>query len=204
MHLAGTSIAGLWTEKRRREILASRRQGTELIALTAATLARPPRVIVSASAVGWYGDRGDEDLTEESGPGEGFLAEVCRAWEDTLAPAREAGIRVVSTRFGLVLGGAGGLLATMLPAFKLAAGARFGRGDQWMSWVAVDDVLGAILKALQDESLAGRRERHRAGAGDQPRLHGHAGSRAAPSGAARRTARRWSSAVWARWVRTCC
>jgi uncharacterized protein (TIGR01777 family) len=155
VHLAGTSISGLWTDKRRREILASRRQGTELIALTAATLARPPRVIVSASAVGWYGDRGEEDLTEESGPGEGFLAEVCRAWEDTLAPAREAGIRVVSMRFGLVFGGAGGMLAMMLPAFKLGAGARFGRGDQWMSWVAVDDVLGAILMALQDESLAG-------------------------------------------------
>jgi uncharacterized protein (TIGR01777 family) len=155
VHLAGASIAGLWTEQRRRDILASRRQGTELIALTAATLERPPRVLVSASAVGWFGDRGEEDLTEESGPGKGFLAEVCRAWEDSLAPAREGGVRVVSTRFGLVLGGVGGLLATMLPAFKLAAGARFGRGDQWMSWVAVDDVLGAILLALRDESLAG-------------------------------------------------
>ncbi len=155
VHLAGTSIAGLWTPKRRHDIIVSRRQGTELIARTAAALERPPKVIASASAVGWYGSRGDEDLTEESGPGEGFLAGVCRVWEDSLAPAREAGIRVVSTRFGLVLGAAGGLLATMLPAFKLAAGARFGDGDQWMSWVAVDDVLGAILRALEDESLAG-------------------------------------------------
>jgi len=155
VHLAGTSIGGLWTPKRRHDIITSRRQGTELIARTAASLERPPQVIVSASAVGWYGCRGDEDLTEESGPGEGFLADVCRVWEDSLAPAREAGIRVVSTRFGLVLGGAGGLLATMLPAFRLAAGARFGDGAQWMSWVAVDDVLGAILLALEDESLAG-------------------------------------------------
>jgi uncharacterized protein (TIGR01777 family) len=155
VHLAGTSIAGLWTAQRRRDILESRRLGTELIARTAAALERPPRVIVSASAVGWYGTRGAEELTEESGPGEGFLAEVCRVWEDSLAPAREAGIRTVSTRFGLVLGGAGGLLATMLPAFRLAAGARLGDGDQWMSWVALDDLLGAVLTALHDESLSG-------------------------------------------------
>ncbi len=155
VHLAGASIAGLWTAKRRREILASRRQGTGLIARTAATLERRPRVIVSASGVGWYGDRGQEDLTEDSAPGDGFLAEVCRVWEDSLAPAREAGIRTVTTRFGLVLGGAGGLLAAMLPAFKAGAGARFGRGDQWMSWIALDDVLGAILHALYDETLSG-------------------------------------------------
>ena len=155
VHLAGTTIAGLWTPRRRREILESRRQGTELIARTAAGLERPPKVIVSASAVGWYGSRGEEELTEESGPGDGFLADVCRVWEDSLAPAREAGIRVVSTRFGLVLGGAGGLLAAMLPAFKLAAGARFGSGDQWMSWVAIDDVLGAVLHVLQDDTIEG-------------------------------------------------
>ncbi|HQG54409.1 MAG TPA: TIGR01777 family oxidoreductase, partial [Thermoleophilia bacterium] len=115
----------------------------------------PPRVIVSASAVGWYGSRGAEALSEVSPPGDGFLAEVCKVWEDALEPAREAGVRVVVTRFGLVLGGAGGLLAAMLPAFKLAVGARFGDGDQWMSWVAVDDVLGAILTALYDTSLEG-------------------------------------------------
>jgi len=155
VHLAGASIAGLWTAGRRREILASRRQGTELIARTAAGLERPPGVIVSASAVGYYGTRGAEELTEESSSGDGFLAGVCRAWEDSLVPARQAGIRVVSTRFGLVLGGAGGLLAAMLPAFKVAAGARFGDGAQWMSWVAVDDVLGAVLTALLNESLSG-------------------------------------------------
>jgi hypothetical protein len=155
VHLAGASIAGLWTPGRRTAILASRRQGTDLIARTAAGLERPPSVIVSASAVGWYGSRGDEVLNEQSTSGDGFLAEVCRVWEGALDPARDAGVRVVSTRFGLVLGGAGGLLATMLPAFKLAAGARFGDGRQWMSWVAVDDVLGAILTALQDASLSG-------------------------------------------------
>lgn len=155
VHLAGTSIAGLWTPRRRREILDSRRQGTDLVARTAAALERPPRVIVSASAVGWYGSRGAEELTEESGPGAGFLAEVCRVWEGALAPARDAGIRTVSARFGLVIGGAGGLLATMLPAFKLGAGARLGDGGQWMSWVAIDDLLGAVLLALLDESLSG-------------------------------------------------
>jgi len=155
VHLAGASIAGLWTPARRREIIASRRQGTDLIARTVAGLERPPRVIVSASAVGWYGSRGGEALSEDSPPGDGFLAEVCKVWEDALEPAREAGVRVVVTRFGLVLGGAGGLLAAMLPAFKLAVGARFGDGDQWMSWVAVDDVLGAILTALCDTSLEG-------------------------------------------------
>ena len=155
VHLAGTSLAGLWTARRRREILESRRAGTQLVARASAGLERPPAVIVSASAVGWYGSRGAEELSEESGPGTGFLADVCRQWEEALAPAREAGIRTVSTRFGLVIGGAGGLLAAMLPAFRLAAGARLGDGGQWMSWVAIDDVLGAILLALYDESVAG-------------------------------------------------
>ncbi len=155
VHLAGTSLAGVWTARRRRDILESRRAGTELVARTAAGLERPPAVIVSASAVGWYGSRGGEELTEDSGPGLGFLAEVCRLWEDALAPAREAGIRTVSARFGLVLGGAGGLLAAMLPTFRLAAGTRLGDGGQWMSWVALDDVLGALLLALYDESVSG-------------------------------------------------
>lgn len=155
VHLAGTSIAALWTPSRRRDILESRRLGTELVARTVAGLEPPPKVVVSASAVGWYGTRGGEDLSEESGPGEGFLAEVCRVWEGALAPAREAGVRVVTTRFGLVFGGAGGLLAAMLPAFRLAAGTRFGSGDQWMSWVAIDDLVGAVHHALQEESLSG-------------------------------------------------
>lgn len=155
VHLAGTSIAALWTPSRRRDILESRRLGTELVARTVAGLEPPPKVVVSASAVGWYGTRGGEDLSEESGPGEGFLAEVCRVWEGALAPAREAGVRVVTTRFGLVFGGAGGLLAAMLPAFRLAAGTRFGSGDQWMSWVAIDDLVGAVHHALREESLSG-------------------------------------------------
>jgi uncharacterized protein (TIGR01777 family) len=155
VHLAGESIAGVWTRRRRREILESRRLGTTLIARAAASLRPPPGVIVTASAVGWYGDRGDEDLNEDSGPGTGFLAEVCRVWDDSLEPARGAGIRSVTTRFAPVMGGAGGVLAVASPPFRLAAGARLGGGEQWMSWIAIDDVLAALLLALHEDGLEG-------------------------------------------------
>jgi uncharacterized protein len=155
VHLAGESLAGVWTPARRERIFESRRRGTALIARTAASLRRPPRVVVSASATGWYGSRGDEQLTEESGPGEGFLADVCRAWEDELEPVRAAGIRAVSTRFAPVWAGDGGALPMITPAFRLALGARLGDGAQWMSWVAVDDLLAAVELALHDETLSG-------------------------------------------------
>ena len=155
VHLAGESLVGRWSEARKRRIMASRREGTALLARTMAGMKRPPKVLVSASAVGFYGDRGDEPLTEESAGGEGFLAEVTREWEAALEPARQAGIRVVQLRFGVVLTSAGGALGLMLPAFRAGAGGPMGDGRQWMSWVALDDVLGAVLKALTDERLSG-------------------------------------------------
>jgi uncharacterized protein (TIGR01777 family) len=115
----------------------------------------PPRVLVSASAVGFYGDRRDEVLTEESRGGTGFLPDVCRAWEAGCAPARERGIRVVHPRIGVVLSGAGGALGKMLPLFRLGLGGRIGDGRQWFSWVALDDLIGIILHALVTESLEG-------------------------------------------------
>jgi uncharacterized protein (TIGR01777 family) len=156
VHLAGESIAeGRWTPAKKRRILESRQQGTRLLAEKVAGLPEPPEVMVSASAVGYYGDRGNELLREESGPGSDFLAEVCKAWEAAADPAREAGIRVVHPRFGLVLSPKGGALARTLPIFKLGGGGRIGSGRQWWSWVALDDVVGAILHALTNDSVKG-------------------------------------------------
>jgi uncharacterized protein (TIGR01777 family) len=156
VHLAGESIAeGRWTADRKRGILESRRQGTRLLAETIANLSDPPGVMVSASAVGYYGDRGNELLREQSGPGNNFLAEVCRVWEAAADPARQAGIRVVHTRFGIVLSPKGGALGTTLPIFKLGGGGRIGNGRQYWSWVALDDVVGSIIHALTTDALEG-------------------------------------------------
>jgi uncharacterized protein (TIGR01777 family) len=156
VHLAGESIAeGRWTPAKKARILESRTRGTRLLAEKVAGFPEPPRAMVSASAVGYYGDRGNELLREESEPGSDFLAEVCRAWEAAADPAREAGIRVVHTRFGLVLSTKGGALARTLPIFKLGGGGRIGSGRQWWSWVAIDDVVGAILHALTNGSVEG-------------------------------------------------
>jgi uncharacterized protein (TIGR01777 family) len=116
---------------------------------------RPPRVFVSASAVGAYGSRGSEILTESAALGDGYLADVCRAWEAAAAPAAAAGVRVVTPRFGIVMSGAGGALAKMLPAFKSGLGTRLGAGDQWWSWIALDDLLAAVEWILHDEELSG-------------------------------------------------
>ena len=156
VHLAGESIAaGRWTSARRARIVSSRVQGTRLLTETLAALSRPPRTLVCASAIGFYGDRGAEVLTEESASGEGFLAEVCRAWEEAAAPAVTAGIRVVHLRLGVVLSAAGGALAMMLPPFELGAGGVLGPGTQYMSWVALDDVVGAVLHSLVSERVQG-------------------------------------------------
>jgi len=156
VHLAGESIAGgIWTAARRRRILDSRVQGTRLLAERAAALSAPPRVFVSASAIGYYGDRGDEVLTERSGGGSGFLAEVCRAWELSAAPAAARGIRTVYLRVGVVLDATGGALAAMLPIFRLGLGGPMGSGRQWVSWVALQDVIGAIVFALSCDRLSG-------------------------------------------------
>jgi len=154
VHLAGASISGRWTESYKAEILRSRTLGTTLIAESVARLPRKP-VLVSATAIGYYGERGDEILDESSAPGEGFLADVCRAWEAATAPAADAGARVVRTRFGLVLDKHGGFLERLLIPFRLGLGGKLGDGRAWMSCVALDDVVGAIVFALAAEGVSG-------------------------------------------------
>ncbi len=160
IHLAGESIAGArWTQEQQRRILDSRIQGTTLLSETLARLTRPPRVLISASAVGIYGDRGDEVITEEThlrtGPESMFVEQVGHQWEAASAPAERAGIRVVRTRIGIVLTPAGGALEQMLPPFRMGAGGRMGSGRQYMSWVSIDDVVGALHHVLMTESLRG-------------------------------------------------
>jgi uncharacterized protein len=156
VHLAGESIAeGRWTPSKKERIMQSRKKGTRLLAESIAALPTPPEVFVSASAVGYYGDRGSEVLREDSSPGSDFLAEVCKAWEAAADPAREAGIRVVHPRFGIVLSPKGGALSTTLPIFRLGGGGKIGSGRQWWSWVALDDVVGAVVHALEDDSVEG-------------------------------------------------
>jgi uncharacterized protein (TIGR01777 family) len=156
IHLAGASIAGgRWTKARKAAILSSRLQGTSLLAKTLSRLQRPPRVLVSASGIGYYGDAGNAPLTEESPPGAGFLADVCRAWEEATAPAAASGIRVVLPRLGVVLSGRGGLLARLVPAFRFGLGGPLGSGEQYMSWIALDDLLGVLLQAIADDRLVG-------------------------------------------------
>lgn len=156
VHLAGENIAaGRWTPARKAGIRQSRVEGTRSLCESLARLAQPPKVFVSASAIGFYGDRGAQALTEESGSGSGFLPDVCREWEAATEPASQAGIRVVILRFGMVLSPAGGALQKMLPPFKLGLGGRIGSGDQFMSWIAIDDAVGAIHHALSVESLRG-------------------------------------------------
>jgi uncharacterized protein len=156
VHLAGESIAeGRWTSERRRRILESRQRGTHLLAEKIAGLAEPPSVMVSASAIGYYGDRGNELLTEESEPGTMFLSEVCKEWEAAAGPAREAGVRVVHPRLGIVLSTEGGALGTTLPIFRLGGGGRIGSGRQYWSWVSLDDVVGAIVHAINTDTLSG-------------------------------------------------
>ncbi len=149
VHLAGENVFGLrWSEGKKRRILESRTRGTRLLADTLARLDAPTRTLISASASGFYGGRGDTRLTEADASGDGFLAEVCRGWEAATAPAAEAGIRVVNLRIGLVLTPRGGLLGTMLPAFRLGLGGTVGGGGQYLPWVALDDVLYAVLHLL--------------------------------------------------------
>lgn len=155
VHLAGENVGQRWTEEAKRKIRDSRVDGTHLLAETIASLATPPRVLVSASAVGVYGDRGDEPLTEDSPPGNDFLAEVAREWEAATEPAANAGVRVVHTRFGVVLSSGGGALERMLPPFRLGAGGKLGSGKQWMSWIALPDVVAAIRFAVDTETLSG-------------------------------------------------
>ena len=155
VNLAGESVAARWTKLRKSRILNSRVQGTLTLASAAARSKRPPKVLVSASAVGYYGDRGDELLTEESASGSGFLAEVSRQWENSTGPATRAGIRSVMLRIGFILSPRGGGLARMLPPFRMGVGGRVGSGRQWMSWISIDDVVGVFQHALATDALWG-------------------------------------------------
>jgi uncharacterized protein (TIGR01777 family) len=156
VHLAGESIAGgRWSKARKARIRASRARGTRVVAEAVARAEPRPQALLCASAMGFYGDRGNELLTEASAPGRGFLAEVSREWEEACAPARDAGVRVVNLRFGIVLSPTGGALAKMLLPFRLGLGGVVGSGRQWWSWVALDDAVGAIRHALVTPGLAG-------------------------------------------------
>jgi uncharacterized protein (TIGR01777 family) len=156
VHLAGESVAaGRWTAGVKERIRGSRVEGTRLLSEALGRLARRPSVLVAASAVGYYGSRGEEPLTEDSPPGAGFLAEVARAWEAAADPARVAGIRVVHLRFGLVLAGEGGALPRMVLPFSLGAGGVIGDGRQYWSWIALADVVRVIELAIGVERLAG-------------------------------------------------
>jgi uncharacterized protein (TIGR01777 family) len=156
VHLAGEGIGDRrWTDEQKRRILESRTKGTGLLATTLAELQRPPAVMVSASAVGYYGDRGDEVLTEESSPGTGFAADVCVRWEQAAEPAATAGIRVAHPRSGIVLGRTGGALKKMLLPFKLGLGGRLGSGRQWFSWIAIDDEVRVLLHLIERSELTG-------------------------------------------------
>ncbi|MCX7620005.1 MAG: TIGR01777 family oxidoreductase [Acidimicrobiales bacterium] len=155
IHLAGAGIADRrWSAHQKRLILESRTRGTSLLAQTIASLRNKPRVLISGSAIGFYGDRGDELLTEQSAPGSGFLAEVVEAWEQSARDAVDAGIRVAFIRTGIVLHPRGGAMSKMLPLFRFGLGGRLGSGRQWWSWITLDDEVGAICFLL-DHDVAG-------------------------------------------------
>ena len=155
VHLAGENLGKRWTAARRRAIADSRGPATERLCRSLAASPQRPRVLVAASAVGIYGDRGDEELDERSASGTGFLADVTRAWEAATRPAADAGIRVVNLRFGMVLDPRGGALRTMLRPFRLGVGGRLGNGRQWISWTALADVVRAVRFAIDTTDLAG-------------------------------------------------
>ena len=155
VHLAGESIVGRWTDNKKRRVRESRVLGTQHLATALARTLERPRVFICASAVGYYGNRGDEILIEESPGGQGFLAGVSREWEAATRPAAEAGIRTVNLRIGLVLSPKGGALEKMLTPFRLGLGGKIGSGQQWWSWIHVDDIVGAVHYAMHAESLSG-------------------------------------------------
>lgn len=155
VHLAGESVAQRWTDEAKTKIRESRISGTKLIAEALARVQKKPLALICASAIGFYGDRGTEALKEESLPGTGFLAGVCREWEDATASAASAGIRVVNLRFGVILSTAGGALAKMLPIFQLGAGGNLGSGRQYMSWITLEDAVQGIYFSMQQDGMSG-------------------------------------------------
>jgi len=156
VHLAGESIAsGRWSPEKKTRIRESRIKGTKLLSAALAQASHPPRVFVSASAIGFYGNRGNEVLTEQSAAGNDFLAGVCKEWEQSAEPAAEKGIRLVKARFGIILDKDGGALAKMLPPFRMGIGGRIGDGKQWMSWIGLADVIEALEFVIENQVLSG-------------------------------------------------
>jgi uncharacterized protein len=155
VNVAGENIFGRWTKEKKKRIFDSRVNTTRSLCKLLSSLDKPPKVLVSVSATGYYGDRGDEMLTEESKSSVGFLSDVCRNWEESTQIAKESGIRVVNLRLGIVLSSSGGMLAKILPLFKAGLGGRIGKGNQYMSWIGLDDLLGLVLYAIADESIFG-------------------------------------------------
>ncbi|MBL7214638.1 MAG: TIGR01777 family protein [Phycisphaerae bacterium] len=155
IHLAGENIFGRWNEKKKQAIYDSRVIGTDFLCKTLAGLAPKPKVLLCASAIGYYGNRGDEEMTESDSPGNSFLGQVCQDVETATQAAAKAGIRVVNLRFGMVLGKEGGALAKMLPAFKMGMGGPLGDGQQWVSWISMADTVGVIEFAMTHKKLSG-------------------------------------------------
>jgi uncharacterized protein (TIGR01777 family) len=162
INLAGENVFGRWTKEKKNAILQSRIQSTELLCKSLASLDRPPKVLISASAIGYYGsNREDEILSEDDSTNnylshkDDFLAQVCKQWEQATAIAKEAGIRVVNIRIGVVMDPSGGILATILPVFKAGLGGKIGNGKQWISWIALDDLLSIILHIISNKHLSG-------------------------------------------------
>lgn len=155
IHLAGENIASRWTASKKTRLRESRIPTTSNLARSLAQAKAKPQIFLSASAIGYYGNRGDEVLTEESNPGTGFIADLAREWEQASFPAADAGIRTVQMRVGLVMARSGGALHKMLPAFKLGIGGKLGEGSQWMSWIDIQDVIGAVQHILRSDLMQG-------------------------------------------------
>jgi len=155
IHLAGENLSGYWTSRKKKEIIKSRRDGTMLLSRALADLNQPPSVLVCASAIGYYGHRGEEELSESSSRGKGFLADVCSEWEAAADSARSAGIRVAHCRFGIILDPAGGALARLLPLLRLGLAGRLGSGRQYWSWISLEEVHRALVFVLQQPTLSG-------------------------------------------------
>ncbi len=156
VHLAGENIAaGRWNEARKNRIRQSRVDGTRLLCAKLAEMPVPPKVLISASAIGYYGERGADELCEEAEAGEGFLPDVCREWEESTEAAAAAGIRVIRLRIGIVLSPRGGALKKMLTPFRMGAGGKVGQGNQYMSWISLDDLAAVIVHCIEKESISG-------------------------------------------------
>jgi uncharacterized protein (TIGR01777 family) len=155
VHLAGENIINRWTSSRKNKIIKSRVESTRQLVAAMQGLSQKPKIFVCASAIGFYGDRGDESLDESAEPGQGFLSDLCRQWEEAAQRAEESGIRVVSLRIGVVLGHDGGALQPMLPPFRMGFGGKVGSGKQWMSWIHVRDLAGLILHVINTDSVQG-------------------------------------------------